>query len=71
MLVRADRSCVVAAVERDFSPTLLQPPLPTPQRYIALVPAPAGRNFVATNPTPWVVSFDGFMSDGSIPLDPC
>ena len=70
-LVRADPDCVVIAVERDFSPTLRQPPIETPQPYIALVPASPGRDTLGANPTPWIMSFDGFMDDGSAPGAPC
>ena len=70
-LLRADPSCVVAAVDRDFSPTQTTPRAQTPQRYIGFVPKPAGRDPAGINPTPWVMSFDGFITDGSVPREPC
>jgi hypothetical protein len=70
-LLRADATCVVLAVDRDFSPTQTTPRSQTPQRYIGLVPKPAGRDPSGINPTPWIMSFDGFITDGSAPREPC
>ena len=41
------------------------------QRYIALVPSPAGHNVGNVNPTPWIIAYDGYRSDGSEPQQPC
>ena len=70
-LLRSDRECIVAEVKRDLQPLHSRPVIDTPQPYIALVPLPKERGVGSTNPTPWMMSYDGFRSDGSEPPDPC
>lgn len=69
-LIQADRECIVVRVDRDFSSTNEQPDQATPQEYVAVVPAPNERPL---NPTPWVLSFDGFVAtpEGAAPEQPC
>lgn len=70
-VVRADRSCVVLRVERDFGPTTAGPTDETPQRFVGLVPISDDRNQDHMNPTPWAMSYDGYTSTGAEPEDPC
>lgn len=67
-LVRSDHDCVVAGVDRTFEATRSRPDKPTPPRYIALIPK---KSELPLNPTPWLISFDGFKDDGSEPKEPC
>lgn len=68
-LIRSDRQCIVAAVNRDFAAIRRSVPVNTPQRFIGLVPA--GRRTNPINPTTWILAYDGWNSDGSEPIDPC
>lgn len=70
-LLRSDRDCVVAAVTRRFAPTRDHADPITPQRFIGLIPKPESQPNGSINPTPWVISFDGFKDDGSEPSTPC
>lgn len=71
-VLRADRECVVVAVDRSFAATLTVPERKPPQqRYIALVPAVREQDRRGLNPTPWMMSFDGWMQDGGEPDAPC
>lgn len=69
-LVQATPECVVARVFRDFGPTRKTPPKPTPQRFIALIPQ-RDRDVSRLNPTPWIMSYDGYTDTGAIPDRPC
>ncbi|MBW3669004.1 MAG: hypothetical protein KY443_07295 [Actinobacteria bacterium] len=70
--VRLDADCIVAAVERTFR-AVREPVTSTPQKYIALVPKPEGRDMRSLNPTPWIMSYDGFVAEpaGAEPANPC
>lgn len=70
--VRLDADCMVAAVERTFR-AARDPVTSTPQKYIALVPKPEGRDPGSLNPTPWMMSYDGFVAEpaGAEPESPC
>lgn len=70
-VVRAEPTCVVAAVTRDFGATRTAPRPSPNQHYIAFVPKPPGRDPRALNPTPWIMSYDGFTSSGAPPVEPC
>jgi hypothetical protein len=70
-LLRAEPTCVVAEAVRDFGPIRTTPPEQPPHRYIALVPSAADRDPGHLNPTPWVMTYDGYTDDGSPPEDPC
>lgn len=69
-LMRAERACIVVRVDRDFSPINEPADKATPQEYVALVPA---SNEHPLNPTPWILSFDGFVAtpEGAVPEQPC
>lgn len=69
-LLRADATCIVVRVNRDFSQTNEQVDQVTPQEYVALVPAPSTSSL---NPTPLILSFDGFVAtpEGAPPEQPC
>ena len=69
-LIQGDSQCVVAAVDRDYQPLHNVPSRSQTGHFIALVPAPASRR-LAFNPTPWMLRYDGFRSDGSVPPSPC
>lgn len=68
-VVRGDRTCLFAAVDRSFAATRTTPDRPTPPWYVALIPRTQASS--PHNPTPWVISFDGFKDDGSQPAQPC
>lgn len=70
-MLRAEPLCIVAAVDRRFAPTRDRPDPKTPQRYIGLIRKPEVQPHGELNPTPWVMSFDGFKQDGSEPATPC
>lgn len=65
----ASATCVVAAVTRSFAATRETPDRATPQWYVALVPREPGG--LRHNPTPWLISFDGFKDGGQQPEKPC
>lgn len=66
-LLREDSTCVIAAVTRDFGPIRSIEPPSTPQRFVALVPRTAG----VSNPTGWVMAYDGWTTTGELPEEPC
>ena len=72
-VLRADANCVLVAVERDFGPTHDRPDEASPQEYIGLIPKSPGLDPTSLNPTPWIISFDGYISEpaGAIPETPC
>lgn len=73
-LVKADRTCVIAQIQRDFSATLLagvaQDESPEDD-YVVLVPGDGSRDPRRVNPTPWSLSFDGFKLSNEPPLNSC
>ncbi len=68
-ILSASQECIVAAVRRDFSPIRAGEPASTPQRYIALVPR--NTSVKTVNPTPLILSYDGWTSSGDPPVAPC
>lgn len=66
-IIEADQECVIFQAGRDFFPVYNEPDPPGPPRYVGLVPLPAGRDVRRINPTPWIITFDGRRSDGSVP----
>jgi hypothetical protein len=73
-LTRADSRCITAEVDRNLRPTLLSgiEPAESPQRdYVVLVRRKPGRDPAGLNPTPWVMAFDGFKLDDSVPVNSC
>jgi len=67
-LLRAERACVLIKVSRSFAAAREHPDVETPQRFIALV---TRQRSAELNPTPWLISYDGFEPDGRVPSDPC
>jgi hypothetical protein len=67
-LVRADPTCVVVAVDRNFGPAYKDPPQITPNRYVVLTPATGS---TPPNPTPWRMAWDGFVKGGGEPSNHC
>ena len=68
-----DPRCVVIRVDRDFSATHQGSDNPSPQEFIALSSKPTDRDPRSLNPTPWVMTFDGYIASpaGAIPEKPC
>ncbi|HEX2039300.1 MAG TPA: hypothetical protein VHF47_06165 [Acidimicrobiales bacterium] len=65
-------ACILVAVDRDFSGSRSSPPS-TPQKFIGLTPKQPARDPRNLNPTPWSISFDGFVAEpaGAVPEAPC
>jgi len=72
-VVSSESACVLAAVAKDFQPTRSIPVKASPQRYVALIPKLDERDPEHLNPTPWTISFDGYVAEpaGAVPEKPC
>lgn len=73
-VLRADGRCVIAEIDRDFSPTLTPgvAPEPSPEAdYIVLVAKLGRPDPLEANPTPWVMAFDGYLPGNRAPLNSC
>lgn len=73
-LERADSKCITVEVDRDFRPTLKPGVVPAESAeadYVVLVRKKPGRDPSKQNPTPWVMAFDGFKQDGTVPVNSC
>lgn len=71
-LIDATPTCVIARADRDLRATTTVEPEESPQDdYIVLVRKREGRDPAQVNPTPWVMSFDGFKNDNSVPRASC
>jgi hypothetical protein len=73
-LARADAKCITAEVDRDLRPTLqpgVEPAESDQPDYVVLVRKKPDRDPTASNPTPWVMAFDGFKIDGTEPVNSC
>ncbi|MDQ3756591.1 MAG: hypothetical protein M3394_01920 [Actinomycetota bacterium] len=70
--LRLDSHCVLIAVDRHFRQSRSNE-TDTPQKYLGLVPKVPNRDRQNLNPTPWMISFDGFVSEppGAVPESPC
>lgn len=69
-VIDASPSCVWVAVRRDYTATDVSPgPLRT--EYVALEPLDRTNDPKGRNPTPWMITTDGFRSDGTEPSNPC
>lgn len=64
------RDCVFVGVLRDYS-AITSTTSPPAVEYVTLRPADAARDQANLNPTPWMISSEGYKSDGSVPRDPC
>lgn len=69
-LLRSDKDCIVGKVTRSFVATRERVEPSPHQRFIGLIPKPE-KPSGDLNPTPWVLSFDGFKTDGNEPSTPC
>jgi hypothetical protein len=69
-IVSASRSCVFVEAIRDHSRTASEP-VPPRSTYVALRPKALDRDRAQLNPTPWIISGEGYNADGSQPPDPC
>ena len=69
-IISATPACVWMAVKRDYSQTDLDPG-PHRTEYVALHPLDRTNDPGGRNPTPWMITTDGFRSDGSEPANPC
>ena len=70
-IVEASAACTVVEVRRDFSGFSTAPLPSRPQRFVAMIQKPRGRDALGVNPTPWIMTYDGFTQDGSVPDSPC
>jgi hypothetical protein len=70
-LLFAQRSCIYAAVTRDYSPVVGRSQ-PSRKEWVALRPLPSGGDPIGVNPTGWVYTYDGTSPDGQPPrTSPC
>lgn len=68
----ASPSCIIARAEQDDSADFVGTPVESPQDdYVVLVRKKPDRDPLSLNPTPWVMAFDGFKKDNSIPRNSC
>lgn len=69
-VIAASPTCVWLAVQRDYSSRNFAS---TPARieYLALRPIDPSNDPRGMNPTPWMITVDGFRSDGAEPSNPC
>lgn len=71
-VVSATPTCVIARAERDLSANFTGTQAESSQDdYLVLVRKAAGRDPLNRNPTPWVLGFDGYKADNSVPTDEC
>ena len=69
-IISRSPACVWTEVSRDYTQVAIAAP-PPKREYIALKTlAPTARERAA-NPTAWIISYEGYLSDGSEPEDPC
>jgi hypothetical protein len=69
-VISSNSQCVFLLGQRDHSAIAVSPPAPQ-DTYFYLQPLEPIRNRKQFNPTPWMISGEGFNSDGSAPGDPC
>ena len=69
-IIAASPSCTWLAVRRDRS-AVNTDPNPDRIEYIALVPKEPAIDPAGSNPTPWMISADGFRDDTREPSKPC
>ncbi len=63
-------TCVYLAATRDYSQVEVHPP-PLHTSYFALDERIASNQPDQPNPTPWVIAFLGYNSNGTVPRNPC
>lgn len=69
-VIAASPTCVWLAVQRDYSARNVEA-VPTRIEYLALQPIDATNDPRKLNPTPWMITIDGFRADGKEPSNPC
>jgi hypothetical protein len=69
-VISASPQCVWIAVRRDRSAVNVEPG-PTRTEYVSLQPLDPENNKGNVNPTPWMITGDGYRQDGSEPSNPC
>ncbi|MBV9665787.1 MAG: hypothetical protein JOZ37_17610 [Actinobacteria bacterium] len=69
-VIAAGRSCAFVEVRRDYSKVATNGPTAGTD-YLVLAPLDRKRDPNAFNPTPWVISREGFNSDQPQPSNPC
>lgn len=62
--------CVFAMINRDYSGLEVHPP-PAHNSYVVLRLSQPTDSSSGMNPTPWVISFLGYQSNGTPPPNPC
>jgi hypothetical protein len=71
-LSEATPVCIIARADRDNRANFTGTPIESPQdEYVVLVRKNPNRDPLALNPTPWVMAFDGFKNDNSVPRNSC
>lgn len=70
-LIRVAPECIFARVTRDMSAVGPNPNPGLTEQWVALVPLDTSRDPARTNPTPWMLAYDGFPSDHSEPKNAC
>ncbi len=66
-ILQSGPTCIVAAVNEDFSRLTVAKPVPYPQWYVGLLHSDQSM----VNPTHWAISYDGYESAGGVPDAPC
>jgi hypothetical protein len=71
-LVEATPTCIITRAEQDDSANYTGQSVESPQDdYLVLVRKRPDRDPLGLNPTPWVMSFDGFKEDNTVPRNSC
>jgi hypothetical protein len=70
-LITGRSDCVFVQVYRDFSAVATNPDPRLARQWVSLTPVGSRANVGVHNPTPWVVTYDGFQKDLSAPPNPC
>ncbi len=69
-VIAASPSCVWIEVRRDYSQVATHA-TPGPLEYVALQPLDRSNDPQRHNPTAWMITIDGYRSDGKEPSNPC
>ena len=69
-IIAASPTCVWLAVMRDYSAAEFDPG-PDRVEYVMLQPLDRTNDLRGVNPTAWMMTLDGFRSDGAEPTNPC
>jgi len=63
-------ACIFVATSRDYSAVDASPPPPKVE-FVSLRPADVAKDPSDLNPTPWIISWQGFNRDGTEPPNKC